>query len=66
MHLNLPLACKHSYSQFITPGCMSDDSAQSSDGSLTTVESASLLIKQQHEQAVKEREDLETQCSHLE
>ena len=65
MHLDLPHTHKHS--PLVTPGHMSDnDYAQSSQGSLTTVESASSQIRQQLEQAVKEREDLEKQCTHLE
>ena len=65
MHLDLPHTCKHS--PLITPGHMSDnDCTQSSQGSLTTVESASSQIQQQLEQAVKERENLEKQCTHLE
>ena len=49
MHLDLPHTRKHS--PLITPGHMSNnDCAQSSQGSLTTVESASSQFRQQFEQ----------------
>ena len=64
MHLDLPL--QHKHSPLIAPGYLSDDDGTlSSQGSMTMLESASPQMRQL-DQAVKEREDLEAQCSCLE
>ena len=66
MHLDL-LQVRSKHSPLVTQGHMGDsDGAQSSQGSVITVESSSSRIRQQFEQAVKEREDLEKQCARLE